>query len=299
MSTLWTGFNSSTDGQFPLGWEPKFYEGDFSVESVNGIKVLRHTIDGAQDEHTAIEWTEADNATQGEMAVRVRVLSGDLTLNNRLWIATNGIESTRSGWIASFGSGGTDTNESHRLSTFSEGSLVESSGTLGRVHDPLDFNTWYICVFNKDGNDLRMKWWRDEDAEPTSWGIEGTTAQTLSSGSFALGGGTRDTTSVIEYDWVGVSTDPSVPAPREAGFGTPTGWEFVATSVDDSPVLNGSWNSVTDSESYEYEIQRSTDGGSNWNSFDNEVTGSTSFTQTSSDGVQAGTMYRSRVRARR
>jgi hypothetical protein len=74
---------------------------------------------------------------------------------------------------------------------------------------------------------------------------------------------------------------------------TPTGWTFTKTA--NTRQLNGSWSAVTGAATYDYQVERWT--GSAWVAFSSANTASTSFTLTSSNGVEYSTLYRSRVRA--
>lgn len=76
----------------------------------------------------------------------------------------------------------------------------------------------------------------------------------------------------------------------------PTNWTFVKT--DATAEVVGSWDAVTDAETYDYEVEEKDDEGS-WQPFalGSTTDPTTSFTLTSSDGVKFDTEYRARVRA--
>jgi hypothetical protein len=74
---------------------------------------------------------------------------------------------------------------------------------------------------------------------------------------------------------------------------TPTNWQF--TKSTGIRQLNGSWSPVSNAQGYSYEVERWT--GSAWTAFLSNNTTSTSFTLTSTNGVDWNTLYRARVRA--
>lgn len=75
---------------------------------------------------------------------------------------------------------------------------------------------------------------------------------------------------------------------------TPANFAFTAASG--TRQLDGSWDAVTDADTYDYLVEYETSPGV-WSAFVSASTAGTTFQLTSANGVDWGTKYRSRVRA--
>lgn len=174
------------------------------------------------------------------------------------------------------------------------------NGTLnyfdGFPHGIADPNDWIVLVLDLDGTTMRLKAWQFGDTEPVSWGITDT-ATVTQAGWMGLFTHLTTTGRTARWGWFSYGTEGDA-APRPvatASLDTPTGFTFTKTAS--TAEVTGSWSSVTDAASYDYEVEEW--DGSAWQPFAlSFVTApTTTFTLAAADGVQFNTLYRSRVRA--
>jgi hypothetical protein len=203
MTTYSTGFDSYTVGSTPSDWTPRWVTASTtwavrSKSAVEGGQTLEYT--GTASAHHLLTWDALDadaNRDNAEILARVRTSAGS-TEPLRLTIRGSGAAASETGYSFQYN----PSSLIFQLQKYVAGALT-NLGTSQSFTTAA--NVWYYVRFRVNGTTLSAKFWKDGDAEPSSWGFTATDSSITAAGW--IGVGNQDSTGTRDVDFFSVGTN--------------------------------------------------------------------------------------------
>lgn len=221
---FWEDWGSSTVGQRPTGWTPRWDAGVSwtVVDTPDGRAVRASVTDFSGWPWSLLSWDAIPVASEVEIAGIMRPVSGDLRYFGAALRCQAG--ATFSGYAAS-------ANTSGRLTIWYDAGASSSSAALSA---PWAYGQKHLFRLRTEGNTVRIKAWLDGEAEPPQW-VNATRNEWPGAGLVGLT--TRRLSSrVVEWLGFGVGINGATAplGPPQAGDGPP----FVLAGTRMSPPLD-------------------------------------------------------------
>jgi hypothetical protein len=264
----------------PSGSGTSGLTGDFT-----GTKALKVTKKGLAETLEMVSWDAAGQASIADIIVRGVT---EVTVNDQWGAAT-----------AMPASGATRQYVAMNLGSGDLRQWVNGDSTTVASGITLTIFTPYYIRLQRTGSVVRsaMSFLEADILGTPAGGWKHNTTDPNPSLSGYSGFVARNTNGDSWIDFIGIGTNGDTAPVAAVSGGTPLAvpgsWTFTKTAGVRQ--INGSWAAVSGAATYDWQVERW--NGTAWVAFLTGSTASTSFTLTSSNGVEFSTQYRSRVRA--
>lgn len=224
MAQYYTDFSEYTTGQHPAGWTQRRDEAtSWSVEAdagATGGKVLRFPGKAANTQ-SILTWDAIDSDSgRANVEFLIRFRYGGTAASLYAWARDASTSSAATGYRMGDSYTGTTIGIIGKYVSGSYSNIYTAGG--GAINAT---NTWAYIRAQISGNSLRVRVWRDGNAEPNTWSGTGTD-NSLSTGRVGI---MIFNTAPVDIDWIGIGTGGD-PAPTEPV--DPGGDDLAASGLD-------------------------------------------------------------------
>lgn len=234
MAQYYTDFSEYTTGQHPAGWTQRRDEAtSWSVEAdagATGGKVLRFPGKAANTQ-SILTWDAIDSDSgRADVEFLIRYRYGGTSASLYAWARDASTSSGATGYRMGDSYTGTTIGIIGKYVSGSYSNIYTAGG--GAINAT---NTWAYIRAQISGNSLRVRVWRDGNAEPNTWSGTGTD-NSLSTGRVGI---MIFNTAPVDIDWIGIGTggDPAPDSPVGPGDVTVTPDAGALTLTGHSPQI--------------------------------------------------------------
>lgn len=195
-ATYFTDFADTAVGQIPAGWTDRWNTGAGWTVVEDATASAGKALKGTAANERLLSW-DAINADpdRAEVEVLTRIKGLGTWVSHAVALRASGAAASKRGYR-----GGAQFNTHAGIYKY----IANTAGAIGSTPYTLTVNVWHLIRFRAEGDQIKLKMWRDGQPEPAAWTIQATNAEITEAGwvGALVTSGNGDHV----FDWFAVAT---------------------------------------------------------------------------------------------